>query len=69
MLPAFHFAPKAQDVVGRGLGRRGREDRLAARCGVGKRDALVHDAGELAAGLVKLGLGLAREPRVRAGAV
>jgi hypothetical protein len=62
MLPAFHFAPQALDVVGRGLGRRGREDRLSAGCGVGERDALVHDAGELAAGLAELRLRLAREP-------
>jgi hypothetical protein len=62
MLATFQSAPEALDVVCRsGDGRR--ESRLAARGGVGKRDTLVHDAGELAAALTELLLGLAREPR------
>ena len=47
MLPAFHVAPQAPDVIGCGFGRRRGEHRFAAGRGVGKRDPLVHDAGEL----------------------
>jgi hypothetical protein len=66
MLPAFQAAPQAPDVVCRQRRRRRRKHRFAARCGVGECDPLMHDAGELSAGLPELRLGFAREARVRA---
>jgi hypothetical protein len=69
MLSAFQLAPQAPDVVGRRRHRRRCEHRFAARRGVGKRDPLVHDAGELAACLAELRFRFAREARVRARAV
>src|SRR5580692_5247484 len=69
MLPTFQVAPKAPYVVGRRFGRRRGEHRLPARRGVREGDALVHDAGKLAAGLAQLGFCLTRKTRVRSRAV
>ena len=61
MLAAFQLAPQAPDVVGCRFGGRRGEDRLAARGGLGKRNPLVNDAGELATCLAELLFGLARD--------
>ena len=69
MLSAFQGAPHALDVVGRAVRSAQGHDRFTARGGIGESNALVHDAGQLAAVLAQLLFGLAGEARVRRSAI